>query len=233
MATQVKELESMKAKEPTYTPSMATQVRELENPKVQGIALEHKIVPQTAKFGAISEEPSSTTRAEEPSSAPFLLQTALQQPESKPHSRPVGSANGALPTFAEAAWAKKIEAAQQSEQGMPSFSDCDLLSSVPDTQLELDDLDHLYGEGFSAARASDYKQRQAAEKEFNLDDTRRRTPLLISAPPLNQDAAAPVAWRNPSSGGAPALVMEGTAPRAKMKSRRPRDSDTSIASSVR
>merc|ERR1711865_572109 len=97
-------------------------------------------------------------------------------------------------------------------QPTPTFSEADLLSSVDDARVEMGDLDFLFSEGAALGEETGYRRKQE-EREFNLDDTRRRTPLVSA--PASQDVGGP-------SGRVMERVMEGTAPRAKMKSTRPR-----------
>merc|ERR1712061_928696 len=62
----------------------------------------------------------------------------------------------------------------------PDLSDIDLLSSVPDSRVELDDLSNLFpGSEASPATIEQCNVEREAEKEFGLDGIRRRTSARI------------------------------------------------------
>merc|ERR1719272_2383015 len=98
----------------------------------------------------------------------FLLNSALHADAKKaPSPTTTTSADTALPTFS----AHQPKSSNAYPQGPPdaTFVDADLLSSVEDSRVELDDLADLFGglEGVCAAETHSRETRQA-EKEFGL-----------------------------------------------------------------
>jgi len=151
------------------------------------------VVPPEAPGTIMDLHSSPGQPPPEPKELPFLLSSALQRDGKK---------------------------GPMSVQIVPEdqpFSDTDLLSSVPDERIDIDECENLFStEGASIAATEAFCKKKEAEREFGIDGTRRRTPIVqVSLP----DARASGRDATPPR-FVPGRVMEGGAPMAKRLSRR-------------